>query len=237
MADERQGARSQGGADLHAGRGEATVAPRASADPIPGDHRQQRDPLNTLAGCERIAIVGRTGSGKTTLAREVAAALGVPHVELDSLYFGEDFSIAPLPLLRERTSKALAEDRWVTDGNKRAVRDLVWPRADTIIWLDYPVYVSLWRLARRARTRTSALGAQAARTGRWTALPRQLVAAARGVLTALRSHRGQRRDYPRLFAQPENQHLAVARLRSPRATRRWLARVTRASPPPGAGTR
>lgn len=191
--------------------------------------QQQRDPLNTLEGCERILILGRTGSGKTTLARELAAALGVPHVELDSLYFGPDFSRAPLSLLRERTSAAIAGDRWVTDGNKRAVRDLVWPRADTIIWLDYPVYLSLWRLAKRARIRTSALSAQAAQTGRRTGLPKQMLAAARGVLTALRSHRGQRRYYPRMFAQPANQHLAVARLRSPRATRRWMARVTEGS--------
>ena len=195
--------------------------------------QQQRDPLNTLTGCERILILGRTGSGKTTLARELAAALGMPHVELDSLYFGPDFSRAPLSLLRERTSAAIAGDRWVTDGNKRAVRDLVWPRADTIIWLDYPFYVSLWRLAKRARTRTSALSAQAAQTGRRAGLPKQMLAAARGVLTALRSHRGQRRQYPRMFAQPANQHLAVARLRSPRATRQWMARVTEAARPPG----
>ena len=113
--------------------------------------RAPRDPQNTLAGCERILILGRTGSGKTTLARELAAALGVPHVELDALYFGPDLSRAPLDVLRERTSAAIAGERWVTDGNKRAVRDLVWPRADTIVWLDYPVWVSLRRLARRAR--------------------------------------------------------------------------------------
>ena len=191
--------------------------------------RPPRDPVHTLAGCERIVVVGRTGSGKTTFARELAAALRVPHVELDSLYFGPDFSRAPLPVLRERTSAAIAGDRWVTDGNKRAVRDLVWPRADTIIWLDYPVYVSLWRLAKRARSRTSALSAQAAESGRRTGLPRQMLAAAKGVLTALKSHRGQRQEYPRLFAQPANQHLAVARLRSPRATRQWIARVTDAA--------
>jgi hypothetical protein len=189
-------------------------------------NQQQRDPLHTLAGCERIVILGRTGSGKTTLARELATALGVPHVELDSLYFGPDFSTVPLAVLRERTTAAIAGHRWVTDGNKRAVRDLVWPRADTAIWLDYPAYVSLWRLAKRARRRTSALGAEAARTGRRAGLPRQMLAAARGVLTALKSHRGQRREYPQLFAQPANAHLAVARLRSPRATRRWLERVT-----------
>ena len=184
-----------------------------------------RDPAVTLRGCRRILVLGRTGSGKTTLARELAAAVGVPHVELDALYFGPQFSTVPLPLLRERTSAAIAGDRWVTDGNKSAVRDLVWPRADTVIWLDYPLAISLWRLGKRGLWRTSVIKAEAAGTGGKASLPRQLLSAAKGVLTALRSHAGQRREYPRMFAEPQNQHLAVVRLRSPRATRRWLAHV------------
>jgi energy-coupling factor transporter ATP-binding protein EcfA2 len=186
-----------------------------------------RNASHTLRGCQRILILGRTGSGKTTLARELAAAIGVPHVELDALYFGPDFSTAPLAVLRDRTSAAIAGDRWVTDGNKRAVRDLVWPRADTVIWLDYPLVVCLWRLGKRAVWRTSVLKTQAAETGGKTRLPRQVLLAAKGVLTALRSHKGQRREYPRMFAEQENQHLTVVRLRSPHATRRWLAHMPR----------
>ena len=185
----------------------------------------QRDPAITLAGCKRIVIIGRTGSGKTTLARELAAALDVPHVELDALYFGPRFSTVPLSVLRERTSAAVAGDRWVTDGNKSTVRDLVWPRADTIIWLDYPLVVSLWRLRGRALWRASVLRKEAAEAGGKTGLPKQFLSAAKGVLLALRSHTGQRREYPRMFAEPDNQHLAVVRLRSPRATHQWLARV------------
>ena len=185
----------------------------------------RRDPSSSLDGCKRILVIGRTGSGKTTLARAIAAALRVPHVELDSLYFGPKFSTVPESVLRERVAAAIEEDRWVTDGNKRAVRDLVWPRADTIIWLDYPAVVTLWRLVRRAFRRTASLGTQAAKEGDTKDLPRQLIAAAKGVLTALRSHTGQRKEFPRLFAAPENQHLAVARLRSPRSTQRWCDRV------------
>jgi energy-coupling factor transporter ATP-binding protein EcfA2 len=191
----------------------------------PTPTESERDPALSLRGCQRILVLGRTGSGKTTLARELAAAVGVPHIELDALYFGADFSTAPLPLLRERTRAAVAGDSWVTDGNKAAVRDLVWPRADTIVWLDYPLVVSLWRLGKRALRRTSELSSRSATSNSTPSLPRQLLSAARGVLTALSSHRGQRRRYPRLLAQPENAHLAVVRLRSPRATRRWLTSV------------
>jgi hypothetical protein len=186
-----------------------------------------RDPETSLDGCDRILILGRTGSGKTTLARELAAAIGRPHVELDSLLFDADLSRAPLEVLRERTSEAVAAEQWVTDGNKRAVRDIVWPRADTVIWLDYPFRVSAWRLAKRARGRTARITAEAAQSGGGrSGAARHLLKAGKGVLTALKSHRGQRKAYPQLFAQPANQHLAVARLRSPRATRQWLARVT-----------
>jgi len=185
-----------------------------------------RNPAIGLAGCNRIVIIGRTGSGKTTLARELAAVLGVPHVELDSLYFEPDFSTVSLEVLRERTREAIAGDRWVTDGNKSAVRDLVWPRADTIIWLDYSLAVSIWRLGKRALWRTSVLRKEAEKSGEKKNLIRKLFSAARGVLTALRSHKNQRQEYPLLFAQPENQHLVVERLRSPQLTRRWLLRVS-----------
>jgi hypothetical protein len=195
----------------------------------PAAEAHGRDPADSLDGCNRILVLGRTGSGTTTLARQLAAAL-----ELDALYFGPNFNTVPLPVLRERTSAAIAGERWITDGNKSRVRDLVWPRADTVVWLDYPLAVSLWRLGKRALWRTSVLKEQAAETGEKRALPKQLLAATKAVLTALRSHMGQRREYPRLFARPENRHLAVVRLRSPRATQRWLARV---APLPESGNR
>lgn len=206
-----------------------TVAAQNEVCRSPTPAAVRRDPAVTLQGCHRILVLGRTGSGKTTLARQLSAALAMPHVELDALFFGPNFSTVALPVLRERTSAAISGDRWVTDGNKSRVRDLVWPRADTVVWLDYPVAVSLWRLGKRAVWRTSLLKAQAAEKGEKGALPGQLFKGAKAVLAALNSHMGQRRKYARLFAEPGNQHLAIVRLRSPGATRRWLARVAPAS--------
>ncbi len=207
------------------------TAPNATTPP------PRRNPTVSLDGCDRILIVGRTGSGKTTLGRALAAHMGVGHIELDSLLFDQDLRKVPVEVLRERTADALSGERWVSDGNKRALRDITWPRGDTLVWLDYPMVVSLWRLAKRARKRTastlkagtkasSAAGSSDARRS-MLALPMQLLRAANGVLTALRSHRGQRKLYPVLFAQPQHRHLEVVRLRSPRATKRWLELVTR----------
>jgi len=192
--------------------------------------RSLRHPATTLRGCRRVLILGKTGSGKTTLARELSAVLKVPHVELDALYFGPNFSTTPLGLLRERTSAAIAGDRWVTDGNKSAVRDVVWPRADTVIWLDYPWVVCIWRLGKRAIGRASVLKSEAAQGNGNFGFALQLITGAKAVLRALRSHMGQRHEYPRMFALPENQHFAVVRLRSPRATRRWLVRAVDGDP-------
>ena len=112
----------------------------------------------------RVVVIGTTGSGKTTLARRLAGRLGVPHVELDALHWDPDWTEAPPAVFRERTARALAGDGWMADGNYGKVRDLVWPRADTVVWLDFPLFVTLWRLVRRtfrrALTREELWGGQ-----------------------------------------------------------------------------
>src|SRR5690349_14236388 len=86
---------------------------------------------------QRIMIVGTTGSGKTTLACQLAKRLALSQVDLDALYWNPQWTPAPPEVFRERVSTALSGDRWVVDGNYQQVRDLIWQRADTFIWLDY----------------------------------------------------------------------------------------------------
>lgn len=76
-----------------------------------------------------VAVVGTSGAGKTTTARLIAARLQLPHVELDALHWDANWTMAPLPVFRERVARALAGEAWVIDGNYGKVRDLVWPQA------------------------------------------------------------------------------------------------------------
>ena len=70
--------------------------------------------------------MGNSGSGKTTLAAQIAAGLGVPHLELDSVFHQPGWTELPLEEFRAKVGEVVATDRWVVDGNYTAVQDLVW---------------------------------------------------------------------------------------------------------------
>src|SRR5262245_7432020 len=102
----------------------------------------------------RINVVGTTGAGKTTTARQIACRLGLPHVELDALHWDANWTEAPLAIFRERVAQALAGDAWVVDGNYTKARDLVWSRVELVVWLDYSWPRILWQLLWRTLRRT-----------------------------------------------------------------------------------
>ena len=100
-----------------------------------------------------MVVVGSSGCGKTTLARALADHLNVPHVEVDALHWGPDWTPMPTAILRARVAEAIAGDGWVIDGNYFKIREMVWSRADTLVWLDYSMGLILWRILRRTLRR------------------------------------------------------------------------------------
>jgi adenylate kinase family enzyme len=101
----------------------------------------------------RVSVVGTSGSGKSTLARELAEILGVPHLELDAVHHQPGWAPLPTDEFRRVVTARAAGDCWVIDGNYGRVRDLVWARADTVVWLDLPKRTVMrqvvWRTLRR----------------------------------------------------------------------------------------
>ena len=97
-----------------------------------------------VGGVRRVAVVGNSGSGKTSLGRELARRLAVPFVELDAIHHQPGWRPLPKDEFRRRIAAVVADDGWVIDGNYSGVQDLVWDRADTVIWFD------LWPGGRRA---------------------------------------------------------------------------------------
>jgi adenylate kinase family enzyme len=86
---------------------------------------------------QRVAVIGLAGSGKSTLAANLAQIIGGVHIELDQLHWEANWTPAPADVFRARVTEVVAGDCWVACGNYSIVRDLVWTRADHIVWLDY----------------------------------------------------------------------------------------------------
>jgi len=102
----------------------------------------------------RVVIIGNTGSGKSTLGNALAAKLGVPYADSDDLFWLPDWQEVPNDDFRAALDAATRGDGWVLVGNylSRAT-DITWPRADTIVWLDLPLPLVMYRSVRRTTKR------------------------------------------------------------------------------------
>ncbi len=176
--------------------------------------------MSFRANHPRIAVVGTTGSGKTTLAQTLGKRLDLAVIELDSIHWGPNWTPIDLQVFRQQLSLELEQPRWVVDGNYSQLRDLIWSRADTLIWLDYAFPIIFWLLARRT------IGRIARREVLWNGNRENF----RGLffsrdslfLWALKTHSRHRREFPECLQMPEYRHLNLIHLRSLKETQSWL---------------
>ncbi|CAM3457694.1 AAA family ATPase [Nocardioides dubius] len=166
----------------------------------------------------RILVAGVSGSGKTTLAARIADAVGSPHTEIDALFHGPDWT--PRPEFLDDVAALIAQPVWVTEWQYASARALLAARADTLLWLDLPFRVTLWRVVRRTVRRSRR------REVLWNGnveppLHSMLTDRDHIIRWAIRT----RRKYPALVARAAAAHpgLVVVRLRSQREIDAWLA--------------
>jgi adenylate kinase family enzyme len=102
----------------------------------------------------RFLVVGTSGAGKSTFAQALAKAMNCPYIELDRLYWGTDWQPVPHSSFQNAVREATVGECWVADGNYSAVRDLLWPRATHVVWLNFGRTTVFSRLLWRTITRS-----------------------------------------------------------------------------------
>lgn len=170
----------------------------------------------------RVSVVGTSGSGKSTLARELAEILGVPHLELDAVHHQPGWAPLPTDEFRRIIAARAAAGGWVIDGNYGRVRDLVWARADTVVWLDLPKRTVMrqvvWRTLRRVALRRELWNGNRERWRNFlTWNPEQSV-----ISWAWHKHAPDHAKYAAAAADPASAHLRFIRLASRRDIARFL---------------
>ena len=173
----------------------------------------------------RVVVIGTTSSGKSTLAEQLAKRLDLNFIELDALHWEVDWKEASLAEFRERVETATKAKRWIVAGNYSIVRDLVWPRAEAVSWLDYSLGRIFWQLTRRTFSRwwTQELLWGKNREKLW---PHFKLWSQESLFHWLfKTYWRRKRETPELLALPQHQHLKVMRFQHPNDTEKWMKEI------------
>lgn len=175
------------------------------------------------AQLKRVVIIGTSCSGKTTFARNLAKKIKVQHIELDSIFWKPNWTPMPKEEFRNLVSEAVAPPTWVLDGNYSAVRDILWARATTLIWLNYPFYVVAWRAL--SRTFQNVFYRRVLWSGNKETFRHAFLSKDSILWWVAKTYRRRRREYPRLFNEPAYRHLQIIVVTSPAEAERFLRSI------------
>lgn len=178
-----------------------------------------RGQVTGAAAVRRIAVLGCSGAGKSTLAAGLAARLDLPWLATDAVFWTGEWRPTPSTEVRGWLESATAAERWVTDGNFDGDRDLLWTRADLIVWIDLPLGRVLGQALRRN------LGWWLARTPVWGGQRMTLAKALGGARHVLRSHGRKRRAYPIWIAEAGARSVRISHAAPAEA---WVRQVVEA---------
>ena len=165
----------------------------------------------------KVIVAGAPGAGKTSFARAFANLTGAAYTELDALYHGPNWT--KRPTFEADLDAFTSQADWITEWQYEEAQPLLAARADTLIWLDFPLPVVLARVTRRT------VGRWVRKEELWAGnreqpLWRIFTDPSNMIRWSFASRHAVRDALPEVLAK--NPHLAVRRLSSPRQARRFL---------------
>jgi adenylate kinase family enzyme len=162
-------------------------------------------------------VYGVTGSGKTALAARISAVTGIPWHAVDDLTWEPGWVQVPDDEQRRRMEAICQGERWVLDTAYGKWLDIPLARVELVVALDFPRWVSLFRLIRRTAARV--IDGRPVCNGNRESV-RHVFSRDSIILWHFRSFARKRR---RIRTWEANPPPAVVRLQSPREAKRWLA--------------
>ena len=168
---------------------------------------------------KRILVIGTSGAGKSTLAQRVSKSLGLPFIASDHFYWEPGWKVASSAKVHQQLREVVHREAWVLDGNFDDERELVWRRADCIIWLDYSWLTICSRIISRNFLWVIT------RQPTWSGNRMTLQRAFSGLRHAVKSYPIKRRNYPQWLAEISG--VPSYRFSTSREAEAWLQSLTK----------
>lgn len=184
--------------------------------PNPITTKAKTDAYMSPTPYRRIAIIGASGAGKSSLAKKLTGILGIPCFELD----GSSDRKLPGEDQQAFVQRIAGLEAWIVPADYTSIRSVLWPRAEAILWLDYPLAIPLARLARREIAPGLIQKAFTKRT--YFNFWEKYLNKVRLFRRAFSIHRRNRRDLQSLLQQREFAHIVLIRFKRPTQTAGWV---------------
>lgn len=175
---------------------------------------------------KRINIVGTSASGKTTFSRQLANKLNLAYIELDDLFWQDDWEASSDAVFFDKIQKQIehAKVGYVIDGNYTRTQNIKWQEVDVVIWLDLPFHVNLFRSVKRALHRLLTQKQLWENSNNKENL-RLFLSRDSIVLWMIKTHAKNRKKYFAMMNDPQYSHIRFVRLRSRKQTKQFLDRL------------
>jgi adenylate kinase family enzyme len=181
-----------------------------------------------LEKLERIAVIGTSCSGKSTLSRNLSEILNQPHIELDALHWGPGWTPRPPEEFQSDVSQAVSADRWIVDGNYSSVlRNSVLQQATALIWLNYSFYTIFSRAV--IRTARRVILAEELYAGNRETVSKSFFSRESILWWVISTYERRRKQYRELRESGQYQQLAWIEFRHPQETERFLTSLSNRS--------
>ncbi|HEX2674413.1 MAG TPA: hypothetical protein VHM25_26235, partial [Polyangiaceae bacterium] len=174
---------------------------------------------------------GASGSGKSTFSQRLASQLAQPLIEMDALFWNRNWSESPDEQFFARLRSALAQPRWVLDGNYDRTLPIKWQDVTAVIWLDYSLPRTLLQGIQRGLFRAWTRVELWPGTGNRESFRTTFFSKKSVLLWSLRSHAKLRTRYGARMTDPAYAQIAFFRLRSPAEAQAFLQSITRMTLP------
>ncbi|CAN5688881.1 adenylate kinase [soil metagenome] len=181
----------------------------------------------TIKNLRRVSVVGTSGSGKTTFAKNLARILKVEHIELDAIYWLPDWGERPKNEFLDLVKKAAAGDAWVFDGNYSSTRETVWQRATAIVWLNYSFPRTFYRALNRTTSRI--LSNEVMWSGNRETFGKAFLSRDSILLWMLTTYHEKRRRYSKLLLEDKLGEKEIFIFRHPKQAEKFLQRIERSN--------
>ena len=169
----------------------------------------------------RINVIGTSGSGKSTFARNLAEKLDLPYLEMDAIFWVPDWIFPEDKELFSKLSFALEGESWVLDGNYTRTLPIKLENVDTVIWLDFNFPRTLYQAVARAFYRVFSQEELWPGTDNRETL-RKLFSRESIILWTIRTHGRNLKKFTGYMESPDFSHIKFIQLRTPREAENYL---------------